>query len=251
MQVVAVADQSTPETTATKKEDYGGQDGLGHQRAGGIRGAFDSRAVASATLDVMNFILSGKGHRIRTLLVKDIVRTCTAVLKHYYLDIMELEKAPLHPGENSRESLKSDPPLPQAETQYGGSSPKWKDFSRGLFGKNLFVNPLSWSKARLLRLWSSRQGLWSSNGEDTEPSTSAGDPSDLTNSKAHSQSPRALNLGPLNVEKTYRFRTEDYQTTPKVKSHPNFFFLSKCSNTVLTVNASMNYSTRKGFHLHH
>ncbi|KAG0609226.1 hypothetical protein M758_8G168000 [Ceratodon purpureus] len=216
--VVAVADQSAPEASATKKEkDYGGQDGLGHQRAGGIRGAFDSRAVASATLDVMNFILSGEGHRIRVLLVKDIVRTCSAVLKHYYLDTMELEKAPLYPGE----SLKSDPPVQQEEIQNAASSSKWKDFARNLYRESVFVNPLSWSKARLLRLWSSRQGMWSSNRKDTESLTNVGDLSELGGGqRAHSQSPRALNLGPLNVEKNYRFRADDHQTTPMMENFP-------------------------------
>jgi hypothetical protein len=215
LQVVAVADQSAPASTGTQKEkDYGGQDGLGHQRAGGIRGAFDSRAVASATLDVMNFILSGEGHRIRVLLVKDIVRTCSAVLKDYYLDAMKLEKAPLHPGEYPGESLKPDP---QAETQNAGSSSKWTDLAWDLYGESVFVNPLSWSKARLSQLWSSTQGMWST---DTEPSTGADDQSEVGGGqRAHSQSPRALNLGPLNVEKTYRFRTEDQQTTPKVDLH--------------------------------
>lgn len=242
-----MADQSSPDTTATKKEnDYSGQDGLGHQRAGGIRGAFDSRAVASATLDVMNFILSGEGYRIRVLLVQDIVRTCSAVLKQYYLDTLELDKAPFYPGEDPGESLKVDPPAQQEETQNAARSSKWKDLARGLYGESVFLNPLSWSRARLLRLWSSRQGMWSSNRKDTETSFGAGDRSELSGSQsAHSHPPRALNLGPLNVEKTYRFRAEDHQTTPKVnlRLEITFFFPSKCKNIVLTVvHASGNYS---------
>lgn len=210
MQVVAVADQSEPATTGGKKEkEQSETDGLGHQRAGGIRGAFDSRAVASATLDVMEFILSGEGHRVRVLLVKDIVRTCSTVLRHYYLDMMKLEKdvpVPEHVGE----SLKPEPP------QSAGSSFTWKDIASSVYGNSVFANPLSWSKARLLRLLGGRQGMWSSNRKDTETSSFSGEQSEKGGQRAHSHFPRALNLGPLHAENPYRFRAENQQATPKV-----------------------------------
>lgn len=209
VQVVAVADQSEPDSMAGKKgEEQTGSDGFGYQRAGGIRGAFDSRAVASATLDVMDFILSGEGHRVRVLLVKDIVRTCSTVLRHYYLDVMKLEKDPIV-SEYVEESLKSEPP---GNPENAGSSSKWKDIASSLYGDSVFANPLSWSKARLLRLWGG-----SSNREDTETSTSSGDRSEQkAGERVHSHFPRTLNLGPLHAEKPYRFRAENQQSTPKV-----------------------------------
>lgn len=200
---------------------------MGHQRAGGIRGAFDSRAVASATLDVMDYILSGEGLRVRVLLVKDIVGTCSTVLKHYYLDIMKLEKDPLV-SEYAGGSLKSEPPGKSEGRQNARSSSKWKDLARGLYGDTVFANPLSWSKARLLRLWGARQGMWSSSRKDTETRTS-GERAEVSGQRAHSYFPRALNLGPLHEEKAYRYRATNHQETPEVNSSD---FPAKCSRSV-------------------
>ncbi|CAM6042332.1 unnamed protein product [Sphagnum compactum] len=85
--VVAVADQSAPASGSLSKVD-----GSCHQRSRGIRGTFDTRAVASATMDVISFILSGEGLRVRILLVKDIVRTFDALLKYHYADAFKLKK---------------------------------------------------------------------------------------------------------------------------------------------------------------
>lgn len=224
-QVVAVADQSAPATTAGQKEkEHTGTDGLGHQRAGGIRGAFDSRAVASATLDVMDFILSGEGSRVRVLLVKDIVRTCSTVLRHYYLDIMKLENNPIF-SEYVGESLKSEPAGNPEVRQNAENASKWKDIASSLYGDSVFANPLSWSKARFLRIWGGRQGTWSSSRKDTEASTSSGERPENAGQRAHSHYPRALNLGPLHAEKTYRFRAENQQATPKVEMKTCLLFL--------------------------
>ncbi|KAG0601174.1 hypothetical protein M758_11G089900 [Ceratodon purpureus] len=217
--VVAVGDQSMAGATATKKEkEHTGQDGLGHKRSGGIRGAFDTRAVASATLDVMDYILSGEGARVRVLLVKDIVRTCSTVLKHYYLDKMKLEKDVLF-QEYAGESLKSEPSGKPDRGQNGGISAKWKELARDLYGDTVFANPLSWSKVRLLRLWGARKGMWSSNRKDTGSSTS-GEGNERSGQRSHSYFPRALNLGPLHEAKTHRFRAENHQDTPKMENFP-------------------------------
>ena len=198
LQVIAIADQSRPVKGETKKEgDWGGQDVLGHKRAGGIRGAFDSRAVASATLDVMSFILSGEGSRVRVLLVKDIVRTFNALMKHYYLDSLELANKPLYAEYVMGERLKADSATTakRQSEQYGPnnmeSSPKkWNVFAWSSYGDNVFTNPLSWSKARLARLWGARQGLWSSNKKNTEhKQVSYSKGPELAGHRAHSQSP--------------------------------------------------------------
>lgn len=214
--VVAVADQSAPVTTVTKKEKgQVGQDGFGHQRAGGIRGAFDSRAVASATLDVMNFILSGEGSRVRVLLVKDIVRTFSANLKHYYLDSMKLEKDPVY-TEYAGESLKSEPAgEPEVGQQTAGNYFKWKDWV--IYGPSTFANPLLWSKTRLLRLWGSRQGMWSSSRKDT---VSSAKQDELGGDQMDSHSPKAPNVG-LPVEgNNHRLRAEKQKVTPKLDNFP-------------------------------
>jgi len=232
VQVVAVAEQSEPATTGDKEEkEQTGSDGLGHQRAGGIRGAFDSRAVASATLDVMDFILSGEGHRVRVLLVKDIVRTCSTVLRHYYLDIMKLEKDPTF-SEYTGESLESEPPV---KPENAANSSKWLDIASSLYGDSVFANPLSWSKARLLRLWSGSEGMWSSDRKDNETASSSGERSEQkAGQSAHSHVPRALNLGPLHAEKTYRFRAENQKGTPKVDGYVSEDFLFSFPANVAT-----------------
>lgn len=220
MQVVAVADQSGPTTPKTEKGETG-TEGLDHQRSGGIRGAFDSRAVASATLDVMEFILSGEGQRVRVLLVKDIVRTCSTVLGTYYLDAMKLEKEAFYSESYGGDSSKAESSKQQKAP---GGMPSWKDIASSVYGDSVFANPISWSKARLLRLWAGRQGMWSSNRKDTETASSGGDSrSEKGGQRGHSQyGPRTLNLGPLNAEKTYRFRSEKGEATVKVNDHVHF-----------------------------
>ena len=198
--MIAVADQSKQEGGSTPEEGaWDGQDGLGHQRAGGIRGAFDTRAVASATLDVVSFILSGEGLRVRILLVKDIVRTFDALLKHYYLDAMELEKEPLY-AEFVEKKVRAEAPSgfgqldqdPKVESR----SMRWKAFTWDAFGNNVFTNPLSWSRARLSRLWGARQGLWSSNKKDTEhKTTSSSEGPTLAGQRAHSYIPGTPGFG--------------------------------------------------------
>jgi len=62
--------------------------------------------------------------------------------------------------------------------------------------------------------------MWSSNSEDTETSTSSGERFEQkAGQRAHSL-PRTLNLGPLHAEKTYRFRAENQQATPKLENFP-------------------------------
>ncbi|CAM6021542.1 unnamed protein product [Sphagnum balticum] len=91
--VVAVAEQSAPASGSMSKDGAWDKDNRsGHQRSGGIRGAFDTHAVASATMDVISFILSGKGLRVRILLVKDIVMTFDALLEYHYADVLEIKK---------------------------------------------------------------------------------------------------------------------------------------------------------------
>lgn len=218
LQVIAIADQSRPVEDETKKEgEWGGQDVLGHKRAGGIRGAFDSRAVASATLDVMSFILSGEGSRVRILLVKDIVRTFNALMKHYYLDSLELANNPLYAEFVMEERLEADLAT-TAKTQSKQYEPnstesslkKWKVFAWGSYGENVFTNPLSWSKAHLARLWGARQGLWSSNKKNTEhKQVSYSKGPELAGHRAHSQSPG-----------TAQDKHSQYEETSNSKANP-------------------------------
>ncbi|KAL2629763.1 hypothetical protein R1flu_014449 [Riccia fluitans] len=62
--VFAIAEQSTSSgEEESGRRQWNVRDGLGRRAAAGIKGAFNTRAVASATMDVLEHILSDKGSR--------------------------------------------------------------------------------------------------------------------------------------------------------------------------------------------
>jgi len=189
--VVAVAEQSAPGSGSMSKDGaWDKDDRSGHQRSGGIRGAFDTHAVASATMDVISFILSGKGLRVRILLVKDIVMTFDALLQYHYADVLEIKKDAVY-AEWSGKTVKADvrTHTNQPEEVHHSFS-KWRACSWGSYGDKVFTNPLTWSSAWLVRLLGSRLGLWSSNEKDTaqRPTFSTMGP-ELAGHRSHSQGP--------------------------------------------------------------
>jgi hypothetical protein len=191
LQVVAVAEQSAPGSGSMSKDGaWDKDDRSGHQRSGGIRGAFDTHAVASATMDVISFILSGKGLRVRILLVKDIVMTFDALLQYHYADVLEIKKDAVY-AEWSGKTVKADvrTHTNQPEEVHHSFS-KWRACSWGSYGDKVFTNPLTWSSAWLVRLLGSRLGLWSSNEKDTaqRPTFSTMGP-ELAGHRSHSQGP--------------------------------------------------------------
>lgn len=75
--VVAIAEQSSTEFTSGEAKRGGtwtAHDGLG-TTAGTWGSSFDTRTVVSATADLLQFVLSEQGYRVRVLLVQDIVKT--------------------------------------------------------------------------------------------------------------------------------------------------------------------------------
>jgi len=217
LQVVAVADQSAPASgSLSKDEAWNKDDGSCHQRSRGIRGTFDTRAVASATMDVISFILSGEGLRVRILLVKDIVGTFDALLKYHYADAFKLKKEDVY-AKWSGKTVKADvrTHTKQAE-QVRHSFSKWGALFWGLYGDNMFANPLSQSRAWVVKLWGSEPGPWSSNKKDTEcrPIFSTEGP-ELASYRSHSQAPETPQpVGPHRNNETNWRHADDSSSEP-------------------------------------
>jgi hypothetical protein len=215
--VVAVADQSAPASgSLSKDEAWNKDDGSCHQRSRGIWGTFDTRAVASATMDVISFILSGEGLRVRILLVKDIVGTFDALLKYHYADAFKLKKEDVY-AKWSGKTVKADvrTHTKQAE-QVHHSFSKWGALFWGLYGDNMFANPLSQSRAWVVKLWGSEPGPWSSNKKDTEcrPIFSTEGP-ELASYRSHSQAPETpLPVGPHRNNETKWRHADDSSSEP-------------------------------------
>ncbi|CAM6120342.1 unnamed protein product [Calypogeia fissa] len=92
--VFAIAEQQSTSTSEDEinARGWGARDGLGQRAASGIRGAFNTRAVASAAMDVIYYILSEKGVRIRTLLVQDITKTFDHFLQQYIAQMLDVDE---------------------------------------------------------------------------------------------------------------------------------------------------------------
>ena len=88
--VFAIAEQST--STNTEVKAWRGHDGLGRKAAAGIRGAFNTRSMASATMDVFIYILSEKGVRVRTLLVQDLTQVFDRFLLQSIAQMLDVNK---------------------------------------------------------------------------------------------------------------------------------------------------------------
>ncbi|KAH7436541.1 hypothetical protein KP509_05G025200 [Ceratopteris richardii] len=90
--VVAIADQSSAKSGPSKQSDKGRtlseQDDISKEDTRSW-GMFDTRTVVSATSDLLDFILSDEGYRVRVLLVQDIVLSLNAFLDKALLASMK------------------------------------------------------------------------------------------------------------------------------------------------------------------
>ncbi|KAH9304656.1 hypothetical protein KI387_009060, partial [Taxus chinensis] len=86
--VMAIAEQ----TSATDK-DAQSQNNLDSTEAGECVLSFDMRAVAASTVDLFDFIFSGKGERIRIFLIQDIVNAVDTFLQQEIFSYLYPERS--------------------------------------------------------------------------------------------------------------------------------------------------------------
>ncbi|KAI5061702.1 hypothetical protein GOP47_0024207 [Adiantum capillus-veneris] len=80
--VIAIAEQSSTSGSSKdldREKLWSEQDGLNKNRTGS-RDVFDTRTVVSATSDLLEYIMSEEGYRVRVLLIQDIVKAFDAFL---------------------------------------------------------------------------------------------------------------------------------------------------------------------------
>ncbi|OAE27082.1 hypothetical protein AXG93_4278s1010 [Marchantia polymorpha subsp. ruderalis] len=158
--VFAIAEQSTSiSDDPSKAKRYSVRDGLGRRAAAGIKGAFNTRAVASATMDVLEFILSGKGTRVRTLLVQDITQTSDLLLQQYIAQYLDFDELYHNFRDKSRDSSTSSKVDEEDDTQYSKpqGNPLWQLYPWG-FSREGTSSSFPWSRYTTANVWGKKPG---------------------------------------------------------------------------------------------
>ncbi|KAJ7521031.1 hypothetical protein O6H91_19G034900 [Diphasiastrum complanatum] len=89
-QVIAIAEQSGPSENSNQ---HGGDQQTSKRKGlSGMRStSFDTRAVAAATADLLSFILSDKGLKVRSIITKDINSACDLLIYSFIYTFLDVE----------------------------------------------------------------------------------------------------------------------------------------------------------------
>ncbi|KAJ7521039.1 hypothetical protein O6H91_19G035000 [Diphasiastrum complanatum] len=88
--VIAIAEQSGPSENSNQ---HGGDQQTSKRKGlSGMRStSFDTRAVAAATADLLSFILSDKGLKVRSIITKDINSACDLLIYSFIYTFLDVE----------------------------------------------------------------------------------------------------------------------------------------------------------------